>query len=187
MPMAQYTETLHTVDHIGGGNVLVRPYGARRIAATMAIATFTMSFPSHAAANDAFAPMLPTDNSKSQATLAAVERRFAALCEIADDEGIVINRSSYISLKNFVRNWTGARPPAIMLMEDGTVRAVWRDAKEQQVALHFRDNGKVQYVIFLTGDDGNIERATGLSSLSGIASKLLAFGAKGLLAYAAVA
>ena len=31
--MAQYTETLHTVDHIGGGNVLVRPYGARRIAA----------------------------------------------------------------------------------------------------------------------------------------------------------
>lgn len=176
-----YIEPRYTMGPSSGGNTSVKAYGAKRAAFSMAVATFAMTSPSQAALNDAATPLRPVRDFASQASLRAVERRFAELCEIAEEEGIEINRDAYRSLKNFVRSWLGIRAPAIMLMDDGTTRAVWRCANEQQVALHFRDNGKVQYVVFVLDDEGKMERATGLTNISGIARKLLAFRVQELL------
>lgn len=178
--MTPFINPTYTLMPSSGGNRTVNTVGSRRVAASLAIAVAIAS-PSNVAANDSVEPIRPARNLISQVSLRAVEQRFAQLCDIAEEEGIEINRSSYRSLKDFVRNFAGIRPPAIMLMEDGTFRGIWRRENEQQVALHFRESGKVQYVVFVTGNDGKMERATGLTSTSAVARALLAFNAKDIL------
>ena len=179
--MALYTKPRYTFEPPVGGNVNVRPYGSRRVAASMFVAAFAVASPSLGSANEGVKPLKPVRHSLTNVALRAVERRMTELYDIADEEGITVSRPSHLALKNFVRGWAGIRPPAIMLMEDGTVRAIWRCDQGRQVALHFRENGKVQYVVFTLDEDGRMDRATGQTSTSTIAKKLRAFDVKELM------
>jgi hypothetical protein len=56
---------------------------------------------------------------------------------------------SLADLRLFLDSFPFAERPAIFLLDDGNLRAVWRNAEKEQVGLQFLGGGIVQFVMFV--------------------------------------
>lgn len=128
---------------------------ARRLALALAVAT--------GAANAAATPAYSFDAPRFANELDEfVVRRAADLREIAHDEDLLFSEGSLGFLRRFMTaHGSDCRKPAIFLMDDGSLRAVWRTQRQEQIGLAFRESGVVQFVIFAAEKSGAMNRATG--------------------------
>lgn len=133
----------------------------KRLALALAVST--------GAANAAATPAYSFDAPRFACDLdEVVVERAHVLREMAEEEGLPFSEASLGALRRFVSSHGHDARPAVFLTDKGNMRAVWRTAEQEQIALEFRDQASVQFVIFAKDDDGAINRATGVVSFGGI-------------------
>lgn len=82
-----------------------------------------------------------------------IDARIEELRSHLMEEGTQLSSQSLEHLREFVNAMGATVRPAITATDQGTLRAVWRKDREQ-VALHFIEKSKVNYVFFyLNGDE----------------------------------
>ena len=82
----------------------------------------------------------------------------------------------------FVSLWPRLREPGLVLMDNGNLRAVWRNAAREQVALEFRGYRQVYFVFFARRAEGPpMARSAGEDSVARIGEKIAGDNLTGLL------
>lgn len=97
-------------------------------------------------------------------------------------DGYVLNLPSEIDFWQFVRSSPDVRQGNLVLMDNGNLRAIWKDEHGSRLGLQFLGGRMVQYVIFKWRNHGQpISRVTGRDSLEGLARQIDAFELRSLL------
>ena len=108
--------------------------------------------------------------------------RIKALKNEATDDGYVLNIPSEIDFWQFVRSSPDIRQGNLVLMDNGNLRAIWKDERGSRLGLQFLGGRMVQYVMLKWRKDGQpISSVTGRDSLEGLARQIDAFELQSLL------
>ena len=111
---------------------------------------------------------------------ALIERLFAWCAELkrrGAEEGLPWSSASEADFWAFMVSRPGLREPGVVLTDEGNLRAVWRNAAGEQVALEFRGFGDVSFVLFARHPAARqMARSVGTGELSRIAGKIAADG-----------
>ena len=114
--------------------------------------------------------------------LDAYSSRIAYLRDEATHDGYELNESSEDDFKQFVRSRPYLRKGDLVLMDNGNLRAIWKDEQGGRLGLQFLGDDMVQYVIFWRRHaDRAISRVAGRDSLEGIVQQIDAFQLHSLL------
>jgi hypothetical protein len=117
-------------------------------------------------------------NAPSQ-SLRDIAVRLEFLRAEAEDEGVSWSKESERDLIAFCSTSTVA--PAVYLLENGNLRAVWRDQTGAQVGLQFRGGGQVHYVMFAPRAQGATARLYGVDDVASLRPQVSAAGLQRLL------
>ena len=97
-------------------------------------------------------------------------------------DGYELNPASEVDFEKFVRSDPGIRKGNLVLMDNGNLRATWKDEHGTRLGLQFLGDGMVQFVLFKRrGRENLISRASGRDSLEGLERQIVAFDLKSLL------
>ena len=108
--------------------------------------------------------------------------RMKFLQDEAAHDGHVMNHASKIDFERFVRSAPDIRRGDLVLMDNGNLRAIWRDGRGTHLGLQFLGGRMVQYVIFKKREnEQSISRVTGRDSLEGLERQFDAFELHSLL------
>ena len=120
---------------------------------------------------------------RSQRSLeVTIRRRLSDLKQIAISEGLPLSRDSETDLAIFIRDAARKPRPNLFLLENGNFRAVWKGKGGEQIALQFRGNSEVQFVIFACRSDPELMvRLCGRDTLKGIVRVIDALGVAELI------
>lgn len=114
--------------------------------------------------------------------LDAYSSRIAYLRDEAKHDGYGLNEGSEGDFKRFVRLLPYMRKGDLVLMDNGNLRAVWKDEHGGRLGLQFLGGNMAQYVIFRRRQtDRGISRVAGCDSLEGIGRQIEAFELHSLL------
>ena len=114
--------------------------------------------------------------------LAAYMSRMKRLQDEAVHDGYVLNLASEIDFRHFVRSAPDIRRGNLVLMDNGNLRAIWKDEHGARLGLQFLGGRMVQYVIFKRRKkEQPISRVTGRDSLEGFERQIHAFELHSLL------
>ena len=109
-------------------------------------------------------------------TRRAYEMRILRLRQLTEEEDYCLNPSSekdfwaFFELNPFVRQGN------LVLLENGNLRAVWKDGRGTQIGLQFLGGGTVQFVIFKVRTQGRlVSRVYGRDDFEGIKCQIQAF------------
>lgn len=96
-------------------------------------------------------------------------RRIDDLKVIADEEGIDVCVESEHDLWSFLGSVTFTQRPYVTLLDNGNLRAIWKNADYEQIGLQFRGNREVQFVLFsLRTPEGFMARSAGRDTLQNV-------------------
>jgi hypothetical protein len=110
---------------------------------------------------------------KERETRAQVEDRLRELHIDALRNADAFSESSLADLRYFLDSLPLVERPSIFLLDDGNLRAVWRNAAKEQVGLQFLGAGVVQYVMFaLRQQPPMMSRAAGMDALANIRRRI---------------
>lgn len=110
-----------------------------------------------------------------------VERIKLLKDEAADDE-YTLNPDSEIDFQQFILSAPEVRKGNLVLMDNGNLRAIWKDKQGTHLGLQFLGGGMVQYVIFKQREQGyQISRVAGRDTLEGLKPQIDTFGLHSLL------
>ena len=108
--------------------------------------------------------------------------RLKLLQDEALHDGYVLNPASEIDFRSFVRSDPNIRKGNLVLMDNGNLRATWKDEHGTRLGLQFLGGGMVQFVLFKRRTHGQlISRVSGRDSLEGLERQLVAFELNSLL------
>ena len=108
--------------------------------------------------------------------------RMKLLKDEAVHDGYVLNLASEVDFRHFVRSAPEIRKGNLVLMDNGNLRAIWKDRHEARLGLQFLGGRMVQYVIFKRRKKQQpISRVTGRDSLEGFERLIHAFELHSLL------
>ena len=125
---------------------------------------------------DAYGRQLETKLASLPDTVSAYDDRISVLEEQAYSEGYFLNSGSKETLQDFFRNNPFIRLGRLALLENGNLRAVWKDDDASHIGLQFLDNGLIQYVLFKQRHtDLPVSRAYGRDTPLGILQQIFAF------------
>ena len=97
-------------------------------------------------------------------------------------EGLVINWASRDNFEAFIRQRPGMRKGDLVLMDNGNLRATWKDDHEALLGLQFLGGMMVQFVIFKRRDIGQpVSRVAGRDDFKGLDRQIVAFELSSLL------
>lgn len=97
-------------------------------------------------------------------------------------DGNVLNPASEFDFNQFVRPERNIRKANLVLMDNGNLRAIWKDGQGSHLGLQFLGSRMVQYVIFKRREHGQqISRVSGRDSLDGVLRQIDAFELSSLL------
>ena len=109
-------------------------------------------------------------------------RRLAYLRDEAIKDGYLLNLASEIDFRQFVGSAPNMRKANLVLMDNGNLRAIWKDMQGTRIGLQFLGGRMAQYVIFKRRKQGQpISRVVGRDSLEGLERQLDAFDLHSLL------
>jgi len=92
--------------------------------------------------------------------------RLKYLQDEAIHDGYVLNPTSEVDFWQFVRSTPDMRRGNLVLMDNGNLRATWKDEQGTRLGLQFLGDGMVQFVIFKRRKQGQpISRVSGRDSL----------------------
>ena len=108
--------------------------------------------------------------------------RLKYLRDEAVHDGCVLNSASEIDFRDFVRSAPDIRKGNLVLMDNGNLRAIWKDENGTRLGLQFLGGRMVQFVIFKRRKQGQpISRVSGRDSLRGLERQIVAFELNSLL------
>ena len=108
--------------------------------------------------------------------------RIEELCAYATDDGYSLRPESQRSFWNFLGDEPRLRRFELVLIDNGNLRAVWRDERETHVGLQFLGDDIVQFVIFKRRcPSEQISRVVGRDTISGFKGQIQAFELQSLL------
>ena len=108
--------------------------------------------------------------------------RLKFLQDEAVRDGYDLNPASEIDFQNFVRSDPDIRKGNLVLMDNGNLRATWKDEHGTRLGLQFLGGGMVQFVLFRRRKQGHlISRVSGRDSLEGLERQIVAFELNSLL------
>jgi hypothetical protein len=101
------------------------------------------------------------------------DRRFAELKDLAVSEQIFISPQSESDFRSFLKIASATQLPALFLLENGNVRAVWKGAKDEQIGLQFLGGRQVQFVLFSRRYDPEMAvRSCGRDTINGMLDQI---------------
>ena len=111
------------------------------------------------------------------------KERIETLREYGFEDNIMLNELSEMDFWWFVLvSDSRIRVDNLVLMENGNLRAVWRDTDGTHLGLQFLGQGLVQYVIFKKRHKLQpTARVTGRDSLEGFTNQIVAFDLRALI------
>lgn len=108
--------------------------------------------------------------------------RIEFLREEAIEEGLTFNENSRRDFWRFIEMIPFARRGRLFLMDNGDLRTVWDDDKDNLVGLQFLGNSSARYVIFrCRTENGPVSRVAGSDTLKGVSARIKAFELETLL------
>ena len=108
--------------------------------------------------------------------------RIAELWALGRLEDILLDANSATQFLKFVRSLPDPKIPSIFLLDNGDVRAVWKNAGGEQVALQFIGRNQIQYVIFARRNAPPlIARSSGRDTAAGVIAQIENLGIKSLI------
>ncbi len=112
----------------------------------------------------------------------AYRSRIEYLRSEAAHDGYALNSDSETDFQQFVLATSGIRKGNLVLMDNGNLRAVWRDKQGNHLGLQFLGGGMVQYVIFKRRLAAKlISRGTGRDTFAGLKQQINAFDLNSML------
>jgi len=125
---------------------------------------------------DIFNEELAEKDKKAQEIYRAYYIRIETLRGYAMLDNFIINKSSETDFWSFIRSNLYIRKAGIVLMDNGNLRAVWKDDNGNFIGLQFLGNQSVEYVIFKRRSPiMNISRVAGRDTIEGIKKQIHAF------------
>ena len=116
------------------------------------------------------------------ATDVAYMRRLAYLRDEAKKDGYLLNLASEVDFRQFVGSAPNMQKANLVLMDNGNLRAIWKDMQGTRIGLQFLGGRMGQYVIFKRRSQGlPISRVVGKDSLEGLERQFDAFDLHSLL------
>ena len=113
---------------------------------------------------------------QSRDTIANYNNRLRVLSELAARDGYFINNESLEGFAEFFNCNPFIRRGRLVLMENGNLRAVWKNEKQAHVGLQFLNKRTVQYVIFARREPSvATSRVTGTDTIKGVRKQIEAF------------
>src|SRR5262245_29613283 len=113
---------------------------------------------------------------------ARLHGRVGELKRLGVEEGLPWSSASEDDFWAFVSLQPTLREPGLILMDNGNLRAVWRNAAGEQVALEFRGYHQVYFVFFARRTEGPpMARSAGEDSILRIGDKIAGDNLTGLL------
>lgn len=108
--------------------------------------------------------------------------RIEFLREEAVAEGIIFNKDSERDFRMFIESVPVVQRGWLFLMDNGDLRAVWDDDKDNLLGIQFLGNSLARYVVFRRrAEDGSISRVAGTDTLKGVSARIEAFQLGNLL------
>ncbi|MYC92791.1 MAG: hypothetical protein F4X15_15115 [Gemmatimonadetes bacterium] len=115
--------------------------------------------------------------------LGVYSSRIAYLRDEATHDGYGLNEDSERDFKQFVRSRPSIRKGDLVLLDNGNLRAVWKDEQGGRLGVQFLGSDVVQYVIFSRRQRNRpVSRVAGRDSLEGVARQIDVFDLHSLLA-----
>ena len=97
-------------------------------------------------------------------------------------DGYAMNLTSEVDFRQFIQSAPEIRKGNLVLMDNGNLRASWKDGQRAHLGLQFLGGGMVQYVIFKCRTQGQqTSRVAGRDSLEGVERQIEAFELHSLL------
>ena len=101
---------------------------------------------------------------------------FRSWSEEAEAEGYAFNPDSEVAFRWFLNRYELLKAGRLFLMDNGNLRATWKDERDTHVGLQFLPGDSVQYVIFTRRPSSRtISRVHGYDTLDGIPRLLAAY------------
>ena len=141
-------------------------------------------------AETATPPLPETAETMAPPAAAAPPHMEAYRCRIEElrrygaEEEIAIDPDSERDFLAFIQTLPGAQEAGVVLTDDGTLRAVWDDADDQEshLGMEFLGGGRTRYVIFKRrAGAAEISRVAGTDTFQGILRQLSAFNLQHLV------
>ncbi|MDE0154403.1 MAG: hypothetical protein OXI88_18890 [Gammaproteobacteria bacterium] len=108
--------------------------------------------------------------------------RMKLLKDEAVHDGYTLNLASELDFRQFIQSEPEVRRGNLVLMDNGNLRAIWKDGQGTHLGLQFLGDRMIQYVIFKRRKQGQqISRVAGRDSVEGIKQQIDAFGLHSLL------
>jgi hypothetical protein len=96
--------------------------------------------------------------------------------------GETFSEASLADFRSFLEPLLLVQRPSIFLLDNGNLRALWRNALKEQVGLQFVGRGVVQFVIFVQRRNPSImSRDAGCDTFLGLRARIKAIGCDALL------
>lgn len=117
-----------------------------------------------------------TPGKHSEPTTHAYHHRIEILRSDAEVEGFAVNDASEENFWSFIGSIPSARKGELVLMENGNLRAVWKDKNGDHLGVQFLGEQMAEYVIFKQRPlAGSVSRVAGIDTLDGVITQLQAF------------
>ena len=109
-------------------------------------------------------------------TWEAYRRRIEDLRDYGEDDDIQVNKDSERDFWSFVHSAPLSEKAALFLMDNGNLRAVWKDRDSSHIGIQFLGQQKAEYVIFKRQKDSeDVSRVANIDTLSGVRKQIHAF------------
>lgn len=90
----------------------------------------------------------PAEDKFSETALTKIESRLQDLRALSEDEGEPYSQDSESALKAFLGKIAAKNRPYIALLDNGNLRALWKDLQGQQIGIQFLGDEHIQFVLF---------------------------------------
>ena len=95
--------------------------------------------------------------------------RIELLRSDAEDDGLVLNEASEKDFWQYIRSAPFAQKAGLVLVDNGNLRAVWKDDDESHFGIQFLGSQWVEYVIFKRRPSTvDVARVAGRDTLEGV-------------------
>ena len=99
------------------------------------------------------------------------------LREYGESDGITLKTDSEAAFSNFIKSNAYTRRASLVLLDNGNLRAVWKDDDGSHIGIQFHGGQVASYVVFKRRDHGaDISRVAGTDTLDGVRGQIRAFG-----------
>lgn len=130
----------------------------------------------------ALAQELGAKAKQAQADQRAWQTRIETLRADAQQDGFRLNPASERDFWRFIRSEPFIRKGSLVLLDNGNLRAMWKDQDGTHIGLQFLGGRVAQYVIFKhRAAAGAISRVSGRDSFEGVKRQIAAFDLRPLM------